>query len=155
MSIKGTTGSVQTLQLDFTKLCKTTGWHNNCGLNALTHFLYAKLSALSARDLDLFLAENPEYFSLLESFNEYYGLTQEHGWHEVLDLLRCHPVPTDKEALFAPVLRKHLGKALIEHQEELWNTDASVAVSDYIKDGRVADVARPVYLSNKAHLDGL
>ncbi|MCS5710930.1 hypothetical protein [Candidatus Berkiella aquae] len=155
MSIKGTTSSAQTLQLDFTKLCKTTGWHNNCGLNALTHFLVAKLSAFSNSELDIFLSENPEYLSLLASFNEYYGLTQEHGWHDVLDLLRAHPVPTDQEAIFAPVLRKHLGKALMEHQEALWDTDASMAVSDYIKHGTVADVAQPVYRSNKEYLDGL
>lgn len=161
MATKGATattkakGDMSQIGLQVGNLCKTTGWYNNCGLNSLTHFLVAKLSVMSVGELDLFLAENPEYFSLLASFHEYYGLREQYGWQDVLRLLREHPVATDQEAIFAPVLRLHLGKILIEHAENLWLTDASSAVSDYIKFGEIRDVARPVYQANKPFFDEL
>lgn len=146
-------GTMDQLHLDFNALCKTTGWYNNCGLNCLTHFLYNKLSKLPADGLDLFLVENPEYLSLLETFKEYYSISQEFGWHDLLNLMQSHPAATDQEAIFAPVLRSHLGKVLIEKAEELWSLDASAAISAFRTTGTVADIAAPIYYSNKAFFD--
>lgn len=148
-------GEMHQIGLQIGNLCKTTGWYNNCGLNSLTHFLVAKLSAMSAAECDLFLAENPEYFALLHSFREYYGLQGDYGWQDLLRVLREHPVATDQEAIFAPVLRLHLGKILAEQADMLWLTDASSAVSDYIKSGQAIDVARAVYAPNKVFFDDL
>lgn len=161
MATKGVTpatkvkGDISQIGLQVGNLCKTTGWYNNCGLNSLTHFLFAKLSAMSEGELDVFLAQNPEYFFLLNSFHEYYGLQAHYGWQDILRLLREHPVATDQEAIFAPVLRLHLGKILVEHADDLWMTDASSAVSDYIKSGEIRDIARPVYQANKPFFDEL
>lgn len=142
------------IQFDFANVCKTTGWYNNCGLNCLTHFMFDKLSAISEKDFDVFLVENPEYIALADTFKRYYDLKENISWQEILRILREHTVPTDKEAIFAPVLRLHLGKVLGENAEILLNTDAST-VSDYITGGVLADVAQPVYAANKAFYDSL
>lgn len=146
-------GTMDQLHLDFNALCKTTGWYNNCGLNCLTHFLFNKLSKIPAQELDMFLGQNPEYLSLLETFREYYFIKKEFGWHDILGLLQLHPAATDQEAILAPVLRAHLGKVLIEKADALWNLDASAAISAFRTTGRVADIAAPIYYSNRAFFD--
>jgi hypothetical protein len=154
-----TTGATKTNSkpntLNAVELCKTTGWYNNCGLNSLTHFMYAKLSAIPAELFPHFLEENPEYNALLATFKRYYELNKEVTWQDVLGLLRNHPVPTDKEAIFAPVLRAHLGKVIAQNPDESWGYDAMGAISDFIKNGRVEDVAGPFYASNKEFYDSL
>jgi len=149
------------IDLDFTKMCKVSGWHNNCGLNCLSHFLFDKLSALPASEFDLFIAANPEYISLLDTFKEYYGLRNNVGWQDILGLLRAHPAASDREALLAPVFRKHLGKLLLGHANELWDTKASAALGDCIAidtpPGQpiYQDISAPLYYSNRAFYDNL
>ena len=161
MATNGATSSTEKdpgakhIQFESAHLCKTTGWYNNCGLNSLTHFMYAKLSAIPESDFDVFLLHNPEYFELLETFKRYYNLNNAMGWQDILRLLREYPVPTDKEAIFAPVLRAHLGKVLAENAGVLWDRDASGAISDFMTRGQVADVAMPIYYSNKVFFDKL
>ncbi len=150
-----TTGATISNTLNPAELCKTTGWYNNCGLNSLTHFLYAKLSAIPADVLPHFLEQNPEYDALLATFKRYYDLDKAITWQDVLGLLRDHPVPTDREAIFAPVLRAHLGKIIAQSPNESWGYDAIGAISDYIKNGRVEDVAEPFYASNKEFYDSM
>lgn len=149
------------IALDVNRLCKVSGWHNNCGLNCLTHFLFDKLSSMPVGEFDLFLAANPEYIAILDTFKEYYNLQNNYGWQDILGLLRAHPVPTDREALLAPVFRKHLGKLLIGHVNELWDTKAAAAFGDCIAiDTPVGapiyqDISMPLYYSNRAFYDNL
>ncbi|MGE3318676.1 MAG: hypothetical protein AB7I18_05215 [Candidatus Berkiella sp.] len=145
------------IELDFNKLCKVSGWHNNCGLNCLSHFLFDKLSSLPQGEFDLFIAANEEYVEILKTFKEYYGLNNNVGWQDILGLLRAHPAATDREALLAPVLRKHLGKILLGHSNELWDTKASAAFGDCIDlESQVyQDISVPIYHSNKAFYDKL
>ncbi|MFI4938019.1 MAG: hypothetical protein ACHQJ6_05865 [Candidatus Berkiellales bacterium] len=134
------------IQLNFLNLRKTSGWHNNCGLHCLTHVLAEKLES---GELQHQFAEDPAYQALLTSFQEYYGLRHCPTWDEIKSLLARYVVPTDREAILGPVLRKHLGKILLQHKEILWDTLGSSALSDYLQTGKVNDVAIPIARSNQ------
>lgn len=138
------------IKFDFTKLSSATGWQNNCGLNCLTHFFAYKLEKGEIQEL---VGQDPAYIELLKTFQEYYQLPHQPTWDEIAALFRRYPVPTDREAFFAPVLRKHLSKILPIHAEILWNTSAAAAFSDLFHTGRVEDIAAPVYRPNKAKFD--
>ncbi len=140
------------INLNTQLLCKTTGWQNNCGLNCLTHFLYQQLSQ---GELQKNFATNPEYQALLVTFQEYYQLPQTPTWEDIKQLLDNYPVPTDKEAIFAPVLRQHLGKKLASLPDVTWDTDAAATISEYLKTGKVKDVALPLFHANEAWLEEL
>lgn len=136
------------IHIDMKKICRTTGWYNHCGLNALTHFMFAKLSKIPANELDAFIKENPEYNGLLSTFQQYYALPNKPTMQGVLQLLTDH-VPTDREGIFAPVLRLHMGVVLPRFANDLFETKFAAAVADCI-DGRVRDIAAAVYEPNKA-----
>ena len=128
-------------------LCKTTGWHNNCGLNCLTHFLFNKLEK---NELQTLFEFNPEYQSLLQTFQEYYNLSNTPSWDEIKTLLTGLSVPADREAVLAPVLRKHLGKIMLEKVAELWETEAIGAFSEFLNTGESNDIAGPIVNANQA-----
>ncbi|MCS5710098.1 hypothetical protein [Candidatus Berkiella aquae] len=138
--------------IDLNLLCKTTGWHNNCGLNCLTHFLYEKLHS---GELQRHFSKNPEYIALLETFQSYYQLSERPTWNEVYQILATYSNATDREAILSPVLRQHLGKILPQHSEMVWNTDAAGAISEYLTTGEVNDIAAPLIQANRVFVDSL
>lgn len=138
--------------IDMNKICQTSGWYNNCGLNCMTHFMFTKLSSLPKNQFAKFLKDNPEYDAFLSTFQNYYGLKQKPNWAVVLDLLADH-TRSDREAIFAPVLRSHIGKIMPTFANEFWETKFAGAISDYIKTGSRTDVANAVYVSNKAFFE--
>jgi|GEM_PF-6421219 len=140
------------MALDTTLLCKTTGWHNNCGLNCLSHFLYGKLET---DELQRAFAAHPGYIQLLKTFQEYYHLSPEPTWDEVHDLMRVYPNAVDREAILAPVLRKHLGEVLLKQSTAVWDTEAAAAISDYLKTGKTQDMAEPLVHPNLEYLQTL
>lgn len=129
---------------------KTSGWHNNCGLNCLTHFLVGKLKT---GDVQQTFADNPSYQSLLTTFQEYYELPNVPTWNELNTLFNTLNVPTDYEAIFGPVLRLQLGKLLQVDPEDLWIRLASEAFCEYINTGKAEDSAQTIYNSNKDWFD--
>lgn len=99
------------------RLARTSGSHNNCGLNCMTHFLISKLEAGEIEDRE----NRKEYQELLRSFEEYYGLEPETLDFEALSkIIKKYPNPLDREEILAPVLRLHLKKVLGSEQET-WN----------------------------------
>ncbi len=134
--------------INMNKICQTSGWYNNCGLNCMTHFMFTKLSAIPKNQFARFLKDNPEYDSFLSTFQTYYGLSQKPDWPVVLTLLADH-TRSDREAIFAPVLRSHIGKIMPTFANELFDTKLSAALSDYIKTGRTGDNANAVFKSNQ------
>lgn len=126
--------------------CKTTGWHNNCGLNCLTHFIYAKLEK---NDLQKLYSNDAEYDKLLTTFQEYYALPNKPTWDDIKAMLSKLEAPHDREAILAPVLRQHLGKLISENAKEIWKKDASVALWDHFKDTPATDVGIPIYTVNQ------
>ena len=111
MSTGGTAGFNQTLK------CNTSGWHNNCGLNCMSHFLVYKLDQSS----DQQLSQLPEeYQNLLATFQEYYGLKERPTWKQVKALLKEYHSPVDHERILAPVLRLHVSKIL---QRDRYNNE--------------------------------
>ncbi len=137
------------MAMDTTLLCKTTGWHNNCGLNCLSHFLYDKLQS---GELQRTFDSNPAYNELLKTFQDYYQLSAQPTWDEVYQLLGAYPNAIDKEAILAPVLRRHLGKVLLKHSQTVWETEAAAAISDYLKTGLAQDMAEPLVHPNLEYL---
>lgn len=133
--------------IDLALLCKTTGWRNNCGLNCLSHLIYDKLQS---GELQHTFTAHPSYLALLETFQEYYQLSERPSWNDIRDLLSQYPHATDHEAILAPVLRKHLGKILLKHSEAVWNTEAAGAISEYLTTGEVRDIAEPLINPNLA-----
>jgi len=136
------------IRIDMNKICQTSGWYNNCGLNCMTHFMFTKLSAIPSKQFTRFLKENPEYDSFLSTFQTYYGLQQKPNWSVVLTLLTDH-TRSDREAIFAPVLRSHIGKIMPTFPKDFLDTKFVTALSDYVQTGEVTDVANAVYASNK------
>lgn len=128
-------------------LCKTTSWHFNCGLNCLTHFLYNKLQKNELQNL---FNNHPEYNDLLKTFQEYYALPKQPTWNEIKDLLVELKAPHDREAVLAPVLRKHLGKILAAQPELLWELEGGTVFSEYLTQGEINDIAEPIFDSNQA-----
>lgn len=133
--------------IDLALLCKTTGWHNNCGLNCLSHLIFDKLQS---GELQHAFTDSPAYLSLLETFQSYYQLSERPSWDDVYALLNSYPNATDHEAILAPVLRQHLGKILLQHSEAVWNTEAAGAISEYLTTGEVRDIAEPLINPNLA-----
>lgn len=133
-------------------LCETTGWHNNCGLNCLTHFLYSKLET---GELQKAFLNHPEYEALLTTFQEYYQLKTKPTWDQIKTLLQNLEAPHDREAILAPVLRKRLSQTLLDDKQKIWDTTATAAFSQYLTTGKVEDVARPVFYSNQAYFEAL
>lgn len=135
-------------QFDSSKLLKTSGWYNNCGLNCLTHFFAAKLES---GELQQLVSDSPEYQELLRTFQTYYDLPKQPSWGDIKTLFDKYPTPTDKEAIFSPVLRKHLPllRQMKRGREKWWDT-FSAAYTDYLKDGEIEEVARPVFNANQA-----
>ncbi len=131
-------------------LCKTTGWHFNCGLNCLTHFLYSKLEK---NELQKLFEKNVEYKDLLITFQEYYELPDPPTWDEVKALLTNLAAPTDREAVFSPILRKHLGKIMTRQAADLWESEGAAALSEFIATGKAKDIAEPIVKSNQAFFD--
>ncbi|HRE32873.1 MAG TPA: hypothetical protein PLD88_12920, partial [Candidatus Berkiella sp.] len=138
--------------IDLNLLCKTTGWHNNCGLNCLTHFLYEKLHQ---GELQAYSSKNPEYIALLDTFQSYYQLPERPSWDEIYQILTTYPNATDREAILSPVLRQHLGNILPKHSEMVWNTDAAGAISEYLTTGEINDIAAPLIQANQVFINGL
>ena len=132
--------------------CKTTGWHNNCALNCLTHFLYGKLQT---GDLQKSKINAQAYQALLTTFKSYYNIEGNLSWDNINALLSEFKVPHDREAVLAPVLRQYLAEVLKNQKELLWNTDATVSFSDYLQTGNARDVSWPVFNSNKAYFEQL
>lgn len=123
--------------VDDSTLCRATGWHNNCGLNCLTHFIAAKLETeeglaqLDSRDY-------PEYAKLLMTYQEYYELPNEEAtWEKVKELMQNNPNPKDREGILGPVLRKHLQKILSQKPEDRWK-EGSAAFSRYLDTGTIS-----------------
>lgn len=137
------------MAIDTSLLCRTTGWHNNCGLNCLSHFLHEKLQS---GELQRTVASNPAYTELLKTFEDYYHLSSQPTWDEVNQILSSYKNATDREAILAPVLRRHLGKVLLKHSGAVWETEASAAISDYLKTGQAQDMAEPLVDPNLAFL---
>lgn len=138
------------IHFDFTKKCSTTGWQNNCGLNSLTHFFAYKVETGEIQDR---MSEHPSYTALLYTFQTYYGLQNLPTWDDIKELFERYPVPTDREAIFAPVLRKYLETVLTNKADELWDFSVAAAITDMLTDGRVHDIAIPIYHANKAKFD--
>jgi hypothetical protein len=140
------------MALDKTLLCKTTAWHFNCGLNCLSHFLYDKLES---GELQRTFSSHPAYNELLNTFSQYYQLSSQPTWDEVYQLLSAYRNATDREAIFAPVLRQHLGKVLLKHTGAVWDSEAAAAISDYLKTGEAHDMAEPLVHPNLEYLKTL
>ncbi len=138
--------------IDMTYLCKTTGWHNNCGLNCLTHFLIAKIVDGSAEQL---FRSDKEYISLLQTFKQYYYLDGNLTIETLKQIIQAYPAATDREAIFGPVLRKQLEKVLSASAQVLWETDASAAISEYLNTGEINDVSEPLFNANRSFLTNL
>ncbi len=132
--------------------CKTSGWHNNCGLNCLSHFLITKLND---GDVEGFYGDDPAYTALRETFAEYYGLPSVPRWDEIKKVLESYRVATDQEAILAPVLRKHLGKQILENAPDIWENEGAVAFNDYLARGRADDVGKPIVASNRPWFERL
>jgi len=133
-------------------LCQTSAWHNNCGLNGLTHFLASKLET---GELIEKFSRDPHYLALLDSFQEYYDLPNRPTWEEIRALFRKHTAATDKEAIFAPVLRKYLGKVILPKAEGLWDFHVAGALTDYLQGKPTSDIAEPIIHSNEAMIESL
>lgn len=131
-------------------LCKTTGWHFNCGLNCLTHFLYSKLEK---DELQRLFENNKEYKNLLITFQDYYKLNELPTWNEIKSLLSNLETPTDREAIFAPVLRKHLANIMARKALALWETEGAAALSEYLATVLANDIAEPIIKSNQVFFD--
>ncbi len=140
------------MALEKALLCKTTGWHNNCGLNCLSHFLYDKLES---GELQRTFATHPAYNELLNTFQQYYQLSSQPTWDEVYEMLRAYPNAIDREGIFAPVLRQHLRKVLLKNTEDVWDSEAAAAISDYLKTGEAHDMAEPLVQPNLEYLKTL
>lgn len=125
--------------------CKTSSWQNNCGLNCVTHFLFSKLENNQLQSLFL---DNPNYQALLASFQEYYELPILPTWNDIRDLLAALEAPHDREAIFAPVLRKHLGKLMITQAQTFWDIEGAPSFSEYLSTGEINDIATPIFLAN-------
>ncbi len=136
---------------DFSKQKKTTGWHNNCGFNCLSHLFASKLEN---QELQARFGKDPIYAMLLKTFQEYYGLSQLPTWDQINTLRQQYPVPTDWEAIFSPVLRKHLEKVLMNNAEQLWNELAVVAFSDYLVNGNVDADTGHIFLAMIEQIGG-
>lgn len=136
--------------IDFKKLCKVTAWHNNCGLNCITHFLCSKLES---GELQSLFSEQPEYQALLHAFQEYYHLSQQPSWEHIKTLFESYLVPTDREAILAPVLRLYLGKMVAQNAQNHWETTGSLAISEYLENGLCTDIAELVMRQNKDWLN--
>lgn len=133
--------------IDLSLLCKTTGWRNNCGLNCISHFIYDKLQS---NELQHAFTDHPAYIALLETFQSYYQLSERPSWNDIRELLSQYPHATDHEAILAPVLRQHLGKILLKNNENVWNTEAAGAISEYLTTGEIRDIAEPLIQPNLA-----
>ncbi len=140
--------------IDFNKnlMCETTGWHNNCGVNCLAHFLVAKLQN---GELEVIFSNDPAYDALRKTFAEYYNLPNTPSWEDIKDFLNDFPAATDHEAILAPVLRKHLGNILASKADDLWKTEAAAAISDFVEKGEKKDVALPIYNANQQWFEDL
>lgn len=132
-------------------LCSTTGWQNNCGLNCVVHYFDYLLKTNQLEQFTL----NPEYAALLDTFQAYYQLSEKPKWQDIKRLLDNYSNPTDKEAILAPVLRQHLGKKLNQMAQETWDLDAAAAISEFLVEGKVQDIALPLYHANKTWLERL
>jgi len=118
----------------------------------LSHFLFSKLES---GELQQKFSQDPVYNDLLKLFQQYYDLPTVPTWDEVEKQLSSYPVPVDREAILAPVLRQYLGMVLTENKAALWDTVVSVSLSDHWLSNQVSDVARPLYKSNQAWFDKL
>lgn len=133
--------------IDLSMLCKTTGWHNNCGLNCLSHFLISKLQN---NELPIIFDEHPAYHALLTTFQQYYQLSQTPTWDEIRQILESYSNATDQEAILAPVLRQYLSAVLMKTAASVWDTEAATAISDYLMNGNIEDIAEPLIRPNLA-----
>lgn len=126
--------------------CKTTSWQNNCSLNCLTHFLFSKLENNQLQHLFL---NNQNYQAVLQTFQEYYTLPVLPAWDDIKNLLVALEVPHDREAVFAPVLRKFLGRFMVAQAQDFWDIEAAPAFSEYLSTGEINDIATPIFLANR------
>ncbi len=133
------------INLNVNKICKTLVLFHNCGFSCLAHFLCHKLES---NELQQKFANDPEYRSLLETFQEYYRLSPTPTWDDIAKLFLNYDVPSDRELIFSPVLRMHLGKVLMKDLNKL-EAEASAIFSDYLQNGKVKDIALPFYAANE------
>jgi len=136
--------NTENLKLNKDKICKATGWHNNCGLNCLTHLLKAKLDNNELEEI----FSQPAYLRILESFKMFYKLDFTPSWSQIKTLLNNYANPIDHEAILSPVLRYYLGSFLFNQAPLLWENEGQGAFSEYIEKGAVMDVYIPIYNSN-------
>src|SRR5712671_2189854 len=90
--------------------CRASGWHNNCGLNCLTHFIAINIDDPQTREQ---YGGIVGYQNLLTAFAKYYKLPPTTTWEDVNNILKKFPEPSDREAIFSPVLRQQLGEFMV------------------------------------------
>lgn len=132
-------------------ICSATGWHNNCGLNCLTHFLAKKIEN---GDIHIF-DDDPSYEKLLSTFQDYYHLPNKPSWDDIREKFQQFPNPLDREAIFAPVLRKLLGEIIAQKADLQWAEGYSALIDNFITTGDRADVISPIIRSNSKFFEGL
>lgn len=152
MTLKFNPHAQQYIYLNLANIKKTTGWHNNCGFNCLTHFI---LSKLESDELSPEILTSPEYQEILKLFQQYYNLSKQPTWDVIRAIINEYTTPTDREFIFGPVFRQYLEELLLKNTDILWDTIGSVSFSDYMMTGKVKDNALSVYASNSQVLDDI
>ncbi len=116
------------MPINLEKLAYTTGFQNNCGLNALTHLIVRNLDRLPAESKEMLHGRFLKYYDVNER-----ELPQE----EMVNLLKKIGVPNSDdfnpirlEAFCGPVLRSYLHEL---HPER--------GLNELVEDGQVAEIA--------------
>ncbi len=147
MSIQGSSSYID---FDFSRKRQVSGWHNNCSLNCLTHYLIA---LLENKDSYQKLISSKTLNNFLKEIQKYYSLSDTPSIKDVLSIIQKYPAPTDREAIFGPVLRKALEEVIIKNAKQSWETLGSAAFSEYLNSSTVQDVAQPIIMSNQSWID--
>lgn len=126
---------------DLSKKCKTSGWHQNCGVNCLTHF-FAKM----IENGEIQRSKNHAYNELLNIFKIYYQLEKQPSWDDIANLFKVYTHPVDREIIFGPILRLNL-------QNLLENSDyakvlLNLALTNYVQDITGDYLEKPFINSN-------
>lgn len=134
--------------IDVTRICKTSTWHNNCGFNCLSHYFVHKLKTGTLTDNNM----PQEYDEFLDTFQTYYQLPHKPTWQHIHDLItEYYTSPRDQERLFAPALRLHLGNILKRPNPIL--EDIFVVVMNLVKSGgTLVDDFDKIYVANHDYI---
>lgn len=109
-------------------------YRSNCGLHCIAHTWWS----LPEDKIRILFTKHPIFTTLMQEFYQYYNLPYEANINDFIKLNNILSHPFDREALWGPVLRRHLFNHLVNHVDEFgaqaWE---NVAVDNYIPDDRL------------------